>query len=79
LPCTHFREQLQKALFDKFGSDVDASGSKAFKIHSSSYRVDADVTPFVVAKHESDPYENGMCFNDTKGVFFVNYPDQNLS
>lgn len=76
ISCSVIRSHLGRALKNKFGASVDDSGSKAFKIHSGSYRVDADVTPFVTAKHENHSYENGMCFLDTKGLFFVNYPAQ---
>lgn len=76
ITCSVIHSHLGRAQKNKFGASVDDSGSKAFKIRSGSYRVDADVTPFVTAKHENHSYENGMCFMDTKGLFFVNYPAQ---
>jgi hypothetical protein len=41
----YLRSELKKALVKKFDDQVDDSGSTAFKINSSTARVDADVVP----------------------------------
>ena len=79
LTCTQFRDHLERALRNVFGSDIDTTSPKAFKIRSNAYRVNADVTPFVTANHESNPAENGMCFIDRGGNFFINFSEQDYT
>lgn len=74
--CEHFRDHLERALRNDFGSNIDTTSPKAFKIRSNARRVNADVTPFVTATHESTPSENGMCFTDRDGNFFINFSEQ---
>lgn len=44
----HFREDVRKALVQKFGSSGMTSGDKTFNVHESNRRLDADVTPFLL-------------------------------
>lgn len=79
LTCKQFRDHLEQALRNVFGSDIDTASPKAFKIRSNAYRVNADVTPFVTANHESNPAENGMCFIDRDENFFINFSEQDYA
>ena len=40
-----FKNDVQTALEDKFGTDGVTRGDKAFDVHANTYRVDADVVP----------------------------------
>ena len=76
ITCDDLRNHVWLALKTRFG-DYVAPGNRAFKIHSSTYRVDADVSTFVEAYHEDSPDE-GICFKSANDKsFFVNYPNQN--
>lgn len=78
ITCDDLRNHVWPALKAKFG-DYVAPGNKAFKIHSSTYRVDADVSTFVKAYHE-DSSNVGICFKSANDKsFFVNYPDQDYN
>lgn len=78
---TALRSEVEKALRAAFGSQVDASGSIAIKIHSSTARVDADVVPcfdyhyyFALGGHR----EGTRIF--TKSLKpFENFPAQHLT
>lgn len=74
------RSELGAALRAKFPGQVDSSGSTAFRIHSSSARVDADVVPCFDYRY----YFSGGGSREGTKVFkkdassLINYPAQQL-
>ena len=73
------RSELQAALEEKFPGQVDSKGSTAFRVHSSTARVDADVVPCFDYRY----YGNGWSRDGAKvfkkdGGSFINYPQQQL-
>jgi len=73
------RTELGAALAAKFPGKVDASGSTAFLIKSSSARVEADVVPcFSYAYYMSSGSREGTKIFTTTGKSIVNYPSQQL-
>lgn len=77
---SHLRSELKEALEEKFDSQVDDSGSTAFKINSNSARVDADVVPCFDYPYY---FSGGGCRKGAKvfkkdGTSLVNYSSQQL-
>lgn len=77
---TKLRDELGAALRAKFPSQVDDSGSTAFRINSSTARVDADVIPCFDYRYY---FSSGGSCEGTKvfrksGYGFENYPAQHL-
>ena len=73
------RAELGAALSAKFPGRVDASGSTAFLIKSSSARVEADVVPcFSFRYYMSSSSRCGTKIFTTAGKEIVNYPSQQL-
>ena len=77
----HLRDELGKALRAKFPNQVDDSGSTAFKVHSGSSRVDADVIPCFDYRYyfKSGASRTGSKVFRKTGLSFENYPAQQLS
>jgi hypothetical protein len=74
------RDELGAALRAKFPGQVDSSGSTAFRVDSSTARVEADVVPCFDYKYY---YSTGGSLKGTQifrknGVSFENYPVQHL-
>lgn len=80
-----YKNLVGEALNDYFGSKYVTRGSKAFDIHSNSYRVDADVLPaFSYRYYHDDGLDNyiqpvGVAFDTDKGARIINWPDQTYS
>lgn len=74
------RSELEAALRAKFPEQVDSSGSTAFRIHSSSARVDADVVPCFDYHYyfSSTNYREGTRVFKKNGSPLENYPQQQL-
>lgn len=74
------RTELGAALAHKFASEVDASGSTAIRVHSSSARVDADVVPCFSYMHyySSGASRVGTMIFKKDGNSIVNYPAKQL-
>jgi hypothetical protein len=73
------RSELGSALNAKFPGQIDATGSTAFKIHSGSARVDADVVPcFTYRYYMVSGERQGTKIFTTSGAAIVNYPAQQL-
>jgi hypothetical protein len=73
-----FKEDVGKALVNRFGASSVHRGSKAFDIHPTSYRVDADVVPvFEHRRYNLDGtyYSGVQLFPDTGGEI-INWPEQ---
>lgn len=78
---TKLRSELNAALEKKFPSQVDSSGSTAFRINSSNARVDADVIPCFDFRYyfTSGGYRDGTKVFKKDGTSLKNYPEQQLS
>jgi hypothetical protein len=74
------RAELESALERKFPGQVDASGSTAFRIHSSSARVDADVVPCFDYRYffSRGGHRDGAKIFKKDGSDLINYPKQQL-
>jgi len=74
------RCELEASLKKKFPGQVDSSGSTAFRIHSSTARVDADVVPCFDYRYyfSSGSYREGARVFKKDGTFLTNYPQQQL-
>lgn len=74
------RAELISALKEKFVNQVDATGSTAIQINSSSARVDADVVPCFSYRYymKDDGPRPGTKIFKTDGKSIVNYPAQQL-
>ena len=77
---SYLRSELKKALVAKFDDQVDDSGSTAFKINSSTARVDADVVPCFDYRHyfASRSYRSGAKVFKKNGTSLENYSQQQL-
>ena len=75
------RSELEAALRKKFPCQVDSSGSTAFRVHSSSARVDADVVPCFDYRYyfSSGNYRDGAKVFKKDGSSLINYPEQQLA
>jgi hypothetical protein len=75
------RSELETALRKKFPGQVDASGSTAFRIHSGTARVDADVVPCFDYHYyfSSTNYREGAKVFKRDGSSLINYPAQQLA
>lgn len=74
-----FKNDIYKALLNKFGSSGISRGDKAFDIHANSYRIDADVVPAMQRRlYLSDgSYQQGTQIISDKGIRINNWPEQN--
>lgn len=74
------RAEVTAALKAKFGADVDASGSTAIQVHSSTSRVEADVVPCFDYRYyqTGTQYLSGAKVFKTDGTFVVNYSARQL-
>ena len=77
-----FKNDVGSALVTKFGSKGVQRGSKAFDVHPTSYRVDADVVPVFEHRHYYRDflgqlrYLAGTEFHPDTGGKIVNWPQQ---
>ena len=79
-----FKGLVQKALVAHFGQTTVQRGNKAFDIHTTGHRVDADVVPTFefrryTGKFNADGshhYHSGIAFNTDAGKRIINWPDQ---
>lgn len=75
------RSELKSALEKKFPGQVDSSGSTAFRINSSTARVDADVIPCFDYRYyfSTGGHRDGAKTFKKDGTSLENYPEQQLS
>ena len=73
-----FKEDVAKALINRFGASGVHRGNKAFDIHPNSYRIDADVVPvFEHRRYNADgSYYAGVQLFDATGAKIINWPEQ---
>lgn len=74
------RSEVEAAMRRKFGTQVDATGSTAIQINSSTARVNADVVPCFSYRYylSSGDSRVGTRIFKTDGGSIVNYPAQQL-
>lgn len=78
-----YKQNVINALNDYFGEDKITLGDKAIRIHSTSYRVDADVIPSWEFREYYDvnrpfEYRSGVRFYSDHGKEITNYPKQHI-
>jgi hypothetical protein len=78
---SRWRAEVVAALRTKFGDQVDASGSTAIAVNSSSARVDADVVPCFDYRYylSSTTYRSGARVYKTTGGHIENYESQHYT
>lgn len=87
LPFASFKNMVQKALENHFGSASVTRGNKAFDVHANTYRIDTDVVPTFEHRRytgQSDArgnyeYLSGVAFNPDSGGMIINWPEQTYS
>ena len=74
------RVETEAALRYRFGNQVDATGSTAIRVNSSTARIDADVTPCFDYRYYLSPehYREGVKIFPTPKLPIMNYPSQHL-
>ncbi len=83
-PTTHeygsYKKSVVKAIKDYFGSDKMTVGNKAIRVHSNSYRIDADVVPNWLYREyfPSGSTRDGVKFIADDGQVIINYPKQHI-
>ena len=73
-----FKNEIERALIDHFGSLAVHRGNKAFDIKENSYRVEADVAPFFDHRRysENGEYSKGVELPPDGGGGVINWPEQ---
>ncbi len=73
-----FKDDIEKALVDKFGRAAVTRGSKAFDIKANTYRVEADVAPFMEHRRfkTNGSYITGVQQFSDDGKKIINWPEQ---
>jgi len=82
VPATYsyiqFKNDLEQALIDKFGSSGVRRGKKAFDVHANTYRIDADVVPAMMRRlySEDGSYREGIQIRSGDNMRINNWPKQ---
>ncbi len=83
-PFSLFKDEIQKCLEIKFGSDVER-GDKSIKIHGNSYRKNTDTVPCRRYRdyqkdfsNNVNNYDGGIYIVSDKGEAIINYPEQHI-
>ena len=82
----HFKEDVYAALKKKFGEAAIRKGKKAFDVHPTTSRVDADVVPAMAYRmylKRASNWQNAISYREPEGTKFysegkeiINFPDQ---
>ena len=74
-----YKNDVQNALVDYFGSNSVTRGNKAFDVHENTYRVDSDVVACFVHRRyrRNGTYLEGECFHPDNGGTVINWSNQN--
>ncbi len=78
-----YKQNVIDAVTQYFGAENVTPGNKAIRIHSNSYRVDADVVPSFEFREYYDVnnpsrFRPGVRFYSTDGKSITNYPKQHI-
>lgn len=85
-PYESYKNDIEKALYEYFGSAYVKRGDKAFDVHANTYRVDADVVPcFELRRYMRDTNNKPYYIKPTGTAFLTdrdsrrieNWPQQN--
>ncbi|WP_448247810.1 nucleotidyltransferase domain-containing protein [Thalassotalea agariperforans] len=73
-----FKNDIEEALIEKFGKAAVTRGSKAFDIKANTYRVEADVAPFMDHRRfkADGSYITGVQQFSDDGKKVINWPEQ---
>jgi len=80
--CSQFKNEVEQALRQYFGSSAVSRGNKALEVRANTYRVDADVVPcFEHRRYQRDSEGKPYCISGTelrpdKGGRIINWPEQ---
>jgi hypothetical protein len=80
-----FKNEVEAALVAKFGEDGVTRGLKAFDVHPTSYRVDADVVAVMEHRHHFQnwrgqlDFHSGTEFYPDNGGKIINWPHQHYA
>jgi predicted nucleotidyltransferase len=78
-----YKKLVNEALINKFESKNLTFGSKAIKIASNTYRVDADAVPTFCHRRYHGPnptdFIEGVAFYSDAGNLVINWPEQNYA
>ncbi|MGZ5200049.1 MAG: hypothetical protein ACXWC4_09800 [Telluria sp.] len=75
-----YKEQIVEAISSYFGPENISPGNKAIRIHSNTYRVDADVVANVEYRlfDNDGEYREGVRFVSDGGELITNWPKQHI-
>lgn len=79
---SRFKNEIEAALVGKFGRSMVTRGKKAFDVHATTYRVDADVVPtFEHRRYYKDysgqtRFHRGTELRPDSGGRIINWPEQ---
>ena len=76
---SNFKDDVERALINKFGTAGVTKGNKAFDVHSNTYRVDADVVACFEHRRyngNGQNYLSGTEFRSEDGTEIINWPKQ---
>lgn len=82
---SQFKNSVEEALRQKFGSSNVHRGNKAFSIDSNSYRVKGDILPaleyrrYTKPPNQSNNYLSGVKFITDNGNEIINWPEQHYT
>lgn len=83
-PTKEFKDEVQEALTQKFGNDVERK-DKSIKIHGNTHRKDADSVPCRRNRdyrndfsYDESNYIGGIVIYPDSGGMIVNYPEQHI-
>jgi len=73
-----FRQDVSRAIQNKFGSENVTVGEKSIKVHANTVRVDADVVPHFIHRHyhPDKSFDEGVALKLSTGKIIYNWPDQ---
>ena len=76
-----FKNDVQKALVEYFGEGAVTRGNKAFDIKANTYRVEADLAPFLDYRYyiDNEKYADGVKLQSDTGKEVINYPEQHYT
>lgn len=76
-----FRDEVQKALSNHYGSPIVTRGNKCIKVSGSGNRLNADVVPCAGYRTYSNSYTyaKGITFWTRSGIQVINYPKLHLA
>ena len=80
-----FKDEVQEALEEKFGSDVERK-NKSIKVHGNTYRKDADTVPRrryrdyrQDYRRDASNFVGGVVIYPDNGGMIINYPEQHIA